>query len=1006
MKKYDFIIPILLVFLFPVQTAAQQYNFQIYSVNKGLPHVQVHDIFQTHDGYIWLATFGGGLAKFDGRSFKIFDIKDGLKTNTIEVVFEDSRHNLWVSTNNRGVAKMNGNSFVYPFENTALDSLTVLAIEEIDSKLWLGTSAGFFVYDYKKDELSRGNEKYGLINNIVWDFWKAPGGEIWIATQHGLSIYDGQNFRNLTEADGLGANKIFQIAAQPNGDVWLATNNGITIWDGKAFSTITEIMDIPLNYVFDLLVTSTGATWIGTELNGVFVYEDESFTHYTTKNGLSSNYIYELYEDNRQNVWIGTDADGVSILKGKAFEFIGVESGLESKGILSLHKSQNGRVWAGTQGGIFYKDDDGFKSFPIPSKYTGAAEVWDITEFQNGDMLFLMSDDALYKWDGETLINYSQKNGLEQWFTYDIYVDKENSLWLGTNEGLFHFTEGELTRYTDQDGLAGNVVQYLYEFKDYLWIGTLNGLSRFDGHSFKNITVKDGLQHKAVVHITSDSKGNIWLGTGGGISLLKLDGQGDVLEIENFGKDEGMKLVKTQIIWFDDAGYLWHGTNGGLHRLDVPGYWKTGEMSLVHYSLSDAGIGIETNHKAVIPISENGALFGTMNGILKIRPSLLHADNTAPPVHITQIERNSRPLKKLANTDSVAYQFGRRLFDGLNFPYGQHSYTFHFAALEYENPQSIEYRYRLKGFDDKWSAATSSTSATFTSLDAGNYTFEVQAKGRQEFWPRQAAAVNFTIDNPYWQTYWFYMLALLAFGGLVYGYIQMRVQMLEKEQLKDLVDEQTKDLTAALEEKEVLIKEIHHRVKNNLAVISGLLELQVGYSEDDFVAKVLRESQRRVKSISMIHEKLYQNERLSEINFTVYIDELVEIIADSHHHPNKEIEVETIIDDVALGVNQGIPCGLILNELLSNAFEHAFKDRAEGKVTIKLKDDNGQMEFSVSDDGVGLPSDFENAKAQSLGITLVETLTLQLEGRLKVTRLEKGTCFTIIFVKEKVSLTV
>ncbi|HEX6981253.1 MAG TPA: two-component regulator propeller domain-containing protein [Balneolaceae bacterium] len=1004
MKKYCYFILVIPVFLFPIHLTAQQYNFQIYSVNKGLPHVQVHDVFQTHDGYIWLGTFGGGLAKFDGRSFEIFNIKDGLRTNSIEVIFEDSRHNLWVSTYNGGVARMKGRRFIYPFKNSELDSLSVLVIKEINSKLWFGTAkGGYFIYDYKTEELTRMTQEDGLIGDTVWDFWKAPDGKMWIATQRGISIYDGKNFRNLTAADGLSGNKIFQIATHSNGEVWFATSNGITIWDGENFSTITEINGTPLNYVFDLLVTSTGAMWIGTELDGFFIYENQSFTHFTTENGLSSNYIYELYEDNRQNVWIATDTYGVSILKGKAFQFFRTESGLSSTAIISLHKAKNGRIWAGTRDGIFYKDGYRFKRFPTPEKYHEAGEVWDMAEFKNGDMLFLMSDDALYKWDGKQLINYSQENGLKQWFTYDIYVDKQDALWLGTNEGLFHFKDGELTKYTNQDGLTGNVVKCIYEFKGYLWIGTLDGLSRFDGHSFQNITVKDGLQHKGVAHITSDSKGNIWLGTGGGVTLLELDKQGDLLGIENFDKDAGMKLVKSQIVWFDNAGHLWHGTNGGIHRLDVPGYWESGKMSLVHYRLSNAGIGIETNHKAVTPVSENEVLFGTMNGVLKINPSRLNPDSTVSPVYITKIERNARSLRELPNVDSMAYKFGRMLFSDLNFPYGQHSYTFHFTALEYENPESVQYRYRLIGFDDEWSAPTSATSATFTNLDAGKYTFEIQAKSRQKYWPLKTATVSFSVDDPYWQTYWFYTIVTLAFGGLVYGYIQMRVQVLEKERLKELVDEQTKDLTLALEEKEVLIKEIHHRVKNNLAVISGLLELQVGYSDDDFAAKILRESQRRVQSISMIHEKLYQNERLSEINFADYIDELIEIIADSHSHPDKKIEVKTIIDDVKLGVNQGIPCGLILNELLSNAFEHAFKDQKEGRITIKFKEDSGKLEFSVADDGIGLPSDFESTKAEakSLGIILVETLTQQLEGKLTIKKLEKGTCFTVEFLKEK-----
>lgn len=989
--------------LCPGVLAAQQYNFQTYSVNKGLPHAQVHDVFQTSDGFIWIATSGGGLAKFDGKSFEVYNTRDGLRSNIIEVVFEDSRQNLWVSTYGKGIARMENNHFIYPFKNSALDSLTVTVIDEMDSKLWIGTiGGGFFIYSYEDGELSRITKKDGLINNTVWDFWKAPDGRIWIATQGGISVYDDQEFKSLTKSDGLSGSKTFKIAAHPNGDIWIATNNGVTIKDGEQFKRLNRINNVPLNYVFDLIVTSNGAVWIGTELEGVFVLEDGAFTHFTTENGLSSNYIYSLYEDNQQNVWIGTDSDGVNLLKGMAFKFFHTKKGQNSNMILSLQRDENGRLWAGTYNGIFYREEGKFMEFPLPEKYKEPKEVWDIAEFKNGDLLFLMPDNALYRWDGEQLTNYSQKHGLDLWYTYDIYIDKNNTLWIGTDQGLFHYSHGKIKHYTTQEGLVGNVILHIYEFNGYFWIGTYNGLSRFNGHSFKNFSIKDGLGHKKVSHIAADEKGNIWLGTSAGVSLLKLDEQGNLLQIENFGKETGMKLVNTQIIWFDAQGYLWQGTNGGIHKLDVPDYWKSGEMLAIHYPLSSWGIGVEVNHKALVSISENEALFGTMEGILKISPSQLGNDNTNLPVYITQIERNGQPLGDPINVDSIDYKFGRPVFPHLQFPYGQQRYTFHFRALEYKYPESVRYHYHIKGSDEGWSAETSTTSATFRNLDAGEYEFEVHAKGPQGKWSTQTASVTFTVESPFWQTYWFYGLMGITFVGLISGFIQLRLQILEKKRLKQLVDEQTKDLTDALKEKEVLIKEIHHRVKNNLAVISGLLELQVGYSKDDFAAKILRESQRRVQSISMIHEKLYQNERLSEINFAAYIDELTAIIADSHNRPDKTIKVETKIDEVKLGVNQGVPCGLILNELLSNAFEHAFKDQEKGKIIIRFKEDDGKIEFSVEDNGIGLPPDFESMKmeAKSLGIILVETLTQQLEGELSIERLDKGTRFKVTFVKE------
>ncbi|MDZ7681569.1 MAG: sensor histidine kinase [Fodinibius sp.] len=154
------------------------------------------------------------------------------------------------------------------------------------------------------------------------------------------------------------------------------------------------------------------------------------------------------------------------------------------------------------------------------------------------------------------------------------------------------------------------------------------------------------------------------------------------------------------------------------------------------------------------------------------------------------------------------------------------------------------------------------------------------------------------------------------------------------------------------EEKEVLIKEIHHRVKNNLG---GYLRICSNYSRDNanngFATRVLSESQRRVQSISMIHEKLYQSERLAEIDFEKYVRELIDVIAYSFSYPNKEITVNIEIDNFKVGVDQGIPCGLILNELVSNAYEHAFKNKQQGIITIEITEADDQITMIVADNG-------------------------------------------------------
>ncbi len=1009
-KKYTlsvfFNLLIILIFVLPGE--AQRYNFKSYSVNNGLPHSQVHGLFQTHDGYLWAGTYGGGLAKFDGEKFTTYTTEDGLKDNSVEIIFEDSQENLWVTTYQSGIAKMEDNKFVYPFKNSALDTADVFAVDEMNNgELWIGTfDAGIFIYD--GSELDRITTEDGLIHNAIWDFWEADNGDIWIATSGGISILknnqlkEGKEFQNFTAEDGLSGSEIYRVVPDSEGKLWFATSNGVTVWDGTSFSTITELAGKELDYIYDIISASDGSMWIGTYSKGVFVYSDNTAKHITKNNGLSSNYIYDLYEDEDGNVWVATDEDGISRYEGEAFTFYGTESGVVSPRIYSLHEDREDNIWVGTSEGVYNFEGGNFKSRGFPKRYDSSKEVWDITELPGGDLLFLMPDNAIYRYDGRDFTNYSEAHNFDLWFTYDLHISPDSSLWIGTEVGLFHQKGDELANYSSSDGLPSNIVYQIYQHKGYFWLATYNGISRYDGSTFKNYTTTDGINHRYINFITSDEKGNLWLGTGGGVSLLNLDENGNVVSIDSFGKEIGMESLTTQALWFDESGSLWQGTNGGIYRLDVPGYWETGNMELMHYRLTDSGNGIETNQGAVLPIGDNRVLFGTMEGILELRPNKIGEQTKDLNLHITNVQRNSQDIDWTQYEDSLSYKLGRPLFPEVTFPYGQHTYSISYNAPFFGNTSSEKFRYKLEGFDDNWSGPTNSQTAIFTNLDPGDYNFIVQVKTQDSEWSENEAQYQFAVAHPFWQTYWFYGLVALSTIGLIYGYIRVRVGMLEKQSLQELVDEQTEDLQEALAEKEVLIKEIHHRVKNNLAVISGLLELQRGYAEDEFVNRVLSESQRRVQSISMIHEKLYQNERLAEIDFEKYIRELIDIIAYSFNYTDKEIEVDIEIDDFKLGVSQGIPCGLMLNELVSNSYEHAFTDQQKGKIKISAKHtQSGKIELIVEDNGKGLPEDFSIGQNGSLGLTLIDTLSGQLQGEYVLENIENGMQFVLEFEMEE-----
>jgi PAS domain S-box-containing protein len=203
----------------------------------------------------------------------------------------------------------------------------------------------------------------------------------------------------------------------------------------------------------------------------------------------------------------------------------------------------------------------------------------------------------------------------------------------------------------------------------------------------------------------------------------------------------------------------------------------------------------------------------------------------------------------------------------------------------------------------------------------------------------------------------------------------------------------------SLKEKEVLLKEVHHRVKNNLQVISSILNLQSSYVDDPKTLEILRESQQRIKSMSFIHETIYRTSDFSRLEFMDYLKTIISNLIQSYRSAKTRVDFVSEMESVGLNLDQAIPCGLIVNELVSNSLKYAFKGREHGKLTVRLNEEDGVIMLAVMDDGIGLPADFAFEKNNSLGIQLVYALLDQIDATVKVDQTD-GTQFFISFKRK------
>jgi PAS domain S-box-containing protein len=208
------------------------------------------------------------------------------------------------------------------------------------------------------------------------------------------------------------------------------------------------------------------------------------------------------------------------------------------------------------------------------------------------------------------------------------------------------------------------------------------------------------------------------------------------------------------------------------------------------------------------------------------------------------------------------------------------------------------------------------------------------------------------------------------------------------------------NLKASLQEKEILLREIHHRVKNNMQIISSLLNLQTEYVDDEKAVNVLQESQNRVRSMAIIHEKLYQSKDLTHINFVDYIQSLVLNLFYSYDIDNTQIKPILKIENISLNIETAVPCGLIISELISNSLKYAFPNRMNGEIIVSLKSEKNTYQLCVCDNGIGLPEDINFNNIKTLGLLLVNSLTEQIDGKVTIYR-DNGTQYKITFKELK-----
>ena len=546
----------------------------------------------------------------------------------------------------------------------------------------------------------------------------------------------------------------------------------------------------------------------------------------------------------------------------------------------------------------------------------------------------------------------------------------------------------------NKEGLRDNRITALDdEGNEGVWIGTAStGLYRYDTASGLFVHYRNGLDstkflsndHVLSVHVEN---GTVWVGTRGG-GVNRIDTKNDAVTVYTTG--DGLANNVVHDIVSDGRGRLWMTTNKGVSVLDVD------NENFINYNESD-GLGNQSfNPESGIRTGNDEIIFGGIQGMDRIKVRDLQLNTVRPPVYFTQIEAFNQ------KSNTYDKQLSKRtLGDENDLVIGPDIsvVTLGFAALNYRQPEKNHYAYRFSGQSDEWTYIGNRRYVTFSDLSPGEYSVEVKAANNDGIWSEDAQSMRIEVVPAFYQTRLFKFLVIAGILALGYFLYLLRVRRLNKvnKMLEEKVKTRTNQIRKERDDKVLLLQEIHHRVKNNLQIINSLLRLQSHYVSDEEALYALNESQNRVMSMAMIHEKMYKTENLSDIVLKDYVSELAtEIITTYDLRSNVELDLDIKVSKFT--IDTLTPLGLIMNEVITNAMKYAFPEGRKGvfKVHMGRTDTKGKYRLTIGDDGVGMPIDLSNEQGDSLGTTLIDSLTEQLNGQIK--RLDcPGTVYELIF---------